>query len=65
MLASAKGISLPKIIGTGPVGRIIAADVEEYVPVAEVAAAPAAVEASAAAPAVTAVAAPIIPPTIG
>eukprot|EP00978_Attheya_sp_CCMP212_P010710 scaffold26027_cov70-Attheya_sp.AAC.15 len=65
MLASAKGISLLKIIGTGPGGRIIAADVDEYVPVAEVAAAPAAVEASAAAPAVAAVAAPVAPPTIG
>eukprot|EP00842_Homolaphlyctis_polyrhiza_P006490 jgi/Hompol1/6842/HPOL_000475-RA len=55
-LAAERGISLASIVGTGPGGRIVKSDVENFKPAGAKAAAPAAAKTAAAAPAVPAAA---------
>jgi pyruvate dehydrogenase E2 component (dihydrolipoamide acetyltransferase) len=65
MLAKDMGYDIASIPGTGPGGRVIAADVKEFVPAAEAATAEAPVGATTAAPAQAAMAAPAAPPVAG
>jgi pyruvate dehydrogenase E2 component (dihydrolipoamide acetyltransferase) len=62
-IAADKGIDLAQVKGTGPNGRIVKDDVENFTPGA--AAAPAAVAAPAPAPAASAPSAPVAVPTLG